>query len=255
MDRGARRERRRSTATSAARPAYDYVTPTASREQVEREARPRARRGCRPRLSRRRRCPIRSRRRCASNIRPSCTRASTCSRSPTGSPRRRRRVYRASRAVEVGAHEGCRSSRGRGVACSPRAWSSRRTTRSSTARSRSRALTHALLRDRLPHRRRPARGHAHQRRSPDALDPSDSDVAGEELLLVGGEGHKTGTESATPGCATSVWRLRARALGRAAVEHRWSAQDPTTPTCSVRRPADAAQRQRPDGDRLREVGA
>jgi Rieske Fe-S protein len=52
---------------------------------------------------------------------------------------------------------------------------------------------------------------------------------GEELLLVGGEGHKTGTESDTElryerleAFAREHWDVRA-------VEHRWSAQDPSTP--------------------------
>jgi glycine/D-amino acid oxidase-like deaminating enzyme/nitrite reductase/ring-hydroxylating ferredoxin subunit len=51
---------------------------------------------------------------------------------------------------------------------------------------------------------------------------------GEELLLVGGEGHKTGTESDTElryerleAFAREHWDVRS-------VEHRWSAQDPTT---------------------------
>lgn len=51
---------------------------------------------------------------------------------------------------------------------------------------------------------------------------------GEELLLVGGEGHKTGTES-----DTELRYERLEAFAREhwdvqAVEHRWSAQDPTT---------------------------
>jgi glycine/D-amino acid oxidase-like deaminating enzyme/nitrite reductase/ring-hydroxylating ferredoxin subunit len=52
---------------------------------------------------------------------------------------------------------------------------------------------------------------------------------GEELLLVGGEGHKTGTESDTElryerleAFAREHWDVRS-------VEYRWSAQDPTTP--------------------------
>ena len=56
-----------------------------------------------------------------------------------------------------------------------------------------------------------------------------SDGTGEELLLVGGEGHKTGTESDTElryerleAFAREHWDVRA-------VEHRWSAQDPSTP--------------------------
>ncbi|HEU4701138.1 MAG TPA: FAD-dependent oxidoreductase [Conexibacter sp.] len=51
---------------------------------------------------------------------------------------------------------------------------------------------------------------------------------GEELLLVGGEGHKTGTESDTElryerleAFAREHWDVRS-------VEHRWSAQDPST---------------------------
>jgi glycine/D-amino acid oxidase-like deaminating enzyme/nitrite reductase/ring-hydroxylating ferredoxin subunit len=51
---------------------------------------------------------------------------------------------------------------------------------------------------------------------------------GEELLLVGGEGHKTGTESDT---ALRYERLEAFAREHwdvRAVEHRWSAQDPST---------------------------
>jgi len=51
---------------------------------------------------------------------------------------------------------------------------------------------------------------------------------GEELLLVGGEGHKTGTES-----DTELRYERLEAFAREhwdvqSVEHRWSAQDPTT---------------------------
>ncbi|HEV7773737.1 MAG TPA: FAD-dependent oxidoreductase [Conexibacter sp.] len=56
-----------------------------------------------------------------------------------------------------------------------------------------------------------------------------SDGTGEELLLVGGEGHKTGTESDTElryerleAFAREHWDVRA-------VEYRWSAQDPSTP--------------------------
>lgn len=54
-------------------------------------------------------------------------------------------------------------------------------------------------------------------------------VGGEELLLVGGEGHKTGTEQDTElryerleAFAREHWDVRS-------VEHRWSAQDPITP--------------------------
>ena len=51
---------------------------------------------------------------------------------------------------------------------------------------------------------------------------------GEELLLVGGEGHKTGTES-----DTELRYERLEAFAREhwdvqSIEHRWSAQDPTT---------------------------
>lgn len=52
--------------------------------------------------------------------------------------------------------------------------------------------------------------------------------SGEELLMVGGEGHKTGTESDTElryerleAFAREHWEVQS-------VEHRWSAQDPTT---------------------------
>jgi glycine/D-amino acid oxidase-like deaminating enzyme/nitrite reductase/ring-hydroxylating ferredoxin subunit len=51
---------------------------------------------------------------------------------------------------------------------------------------------------------------------------------GEELLLVGGEGHKTGTE---PDTALRYERLEAFAREHwdvQSVEHRWSAQDPST---------------------------
>ncbi len=57
---------------------------------------------------------------------------------------------------------------------------------------------------------------------------SGSDSNGEELLLVGGEGHKTGTESDTElryerleAFAREHWDVRS-------VEYRWSAQDPIT---------------------------
>lgn len=54
-------------------------------------------------------------------------------------------------------------------------------------------------------------------------------AGGEELLLVGGEGHKTGTER-----DTELRYERLEAFAREhwdvqSVEHRWSAQDPTTP--------------------------
>jgi glycine/D-amino acid oxidase-like deaminating enzyme/nitrite reductase/ring-hydroxylating ferredoxin subunit len=58
--------------------------------------------------------------------------------------------------------------------------------------------------------------------------PTGGPGSDEELLLVGGEGHKTGTESDT---ALRYERLEAFAREHwdvRSVEHRWSAQDPTT---------------------------
>ena len=66
-------------------------------------------------------------------------------------------------------------------------------------------------------------------RSIRAIPLGGSESGGEELLLVGGEGHATGTESDTElryerleAFAREHWDVRA-------VEHRWSAQDPSTP--------------------------
>ena len=78
---------------------------------------------------------------------------------------------------------------------------------------------------------------------------------GEELLLVGGEGHRPGTGGDTRERYATLERVRARALGRESVEYRWSAQDNTTiDSVPYVGPADAAQRPRADGDRLRQVG-
>jgi glycine/D-amino acid oxidase-like deaminating enzyme len=65
-------------------------------------------------------------------------------------------------------------------------------------------------------------------RSIRAIPVGEAPADGDELLLVGGEGHKTGTESDTElryerleAFAREHWEVRS-------VEHRWSAQDPST---------------------------
>ena len=80
-------------------------------------------------------------------------------------------------------------------------------------------------------------------------------VDGEELLLVGGEGHRTGTGGDTEeryrrleAFAREHWDVRS-------VDYRWSAQDNTTVDgLPFVGPADAVRVARTDGDRLREVG-
>jgi Rieske Fe-S protein len=51
---------------------------------------------------------------------------------------------------------------------------------------------------------------------------------GEELLLVGGEGHKTGTEQDTELCYERLEAFAREHWAVLSVEHRWSAQDPIT---------------------------
>ena len=165
------------------------------------------------------------------------------------------RIFERSHAVEVGAHEGRQVVKGPGgrvlaervIVATHYPFLDRSLAFARRARSaptRSPAASPAR-------RRRACTSAATVRRARSARFRCD----GEELLLVGGEGHKTGTERDTElryerleAFAREHWDVRA-------VEHRWSAQDPIDAgPAAVRRPHDAAQRQRADGDRLREVG-
>ena len=78
-----------------------------------------------------------------------------------------------------------------------------------------RVLPAALLRAAVPDRGRAAGGHVHQRRLAHALGPRGPARDGEELLLVGGEGHKTGEGGDTEERYARARGVRARALGRA----------------------------------------
>ena len=80
-------------------------------------------------------------------------------------------------------------------------------------------------------------------------------LAGEELLLVGGEGHKTGQGGDTEERYGALERFAREHWDVQSVEYRWSAQDDTTidgvPYVGPLTPGDDAGA---DGDRLRQVG-
>ena len=241
-----------STATSAAAPSYAYVAPS-DRAEVEREAEaaidggparlaggadaaavPRRGGGAlrRPGRVPPAQVPARARR---GSARPRSSSARTRSRSTTTS---RCTVKTPGRARDR------RPRRGRDALPVPRP----------LARVRARAPA-ALLRDRLPHRRRAAaRACTSAATRPRARSaPCRSD--GEELLLVGGEGHKTGTGGDTERALRALEAFAREHWDVRSVEYRWSAQDNTTldllPYVGRMTPV---QRPRADGDRLRQVG-
>ena len=136
-----------------------------------------------------------------------------------------------SHAVEVGSERGSPAwSRRPAAACSPSASSSPRTTRSSTARSRSRGCTPQrsyAIACRIA--RRAAAGHVHQRRQPHALDPRRADRGRRRTRSCCSSAARATrpAPSATPSCATSGSRRSRASTGTcASVEYRWSAQDP-----------------------------
>ena len=220
-----------STATSAAGRPTRTSTATRALEAEARGARRRARPACRRARRRRRRCRTRSaaavrfddqaefhvaqvpaRARRAARRPPA--RRSSSARAPSRSTATRgpRRQDRRAGAVKP-SHD-----RGRHALPVP----------GPLARLRARAPP-ALLRARLPDRRRAARGHVHQRRRSPTRSVRAVPVGGEELLLVGGEGHRTGTGRRH----AAALRARSRRFAREhwdvrSVEYRWSAQDNTT---------------------------
>ena len=128
--------------------------------------------------------------------------------------RRRRPVFERSHAVEVDDDERVRRQDARAAASPPTTSSSRRTTRSSTARSPSRACTRsAPTRSLCRIAGAPPEGMFISGDSPTRSIRA-VPLDGEELLLVGGEGHKTGTGGDTEERYRALERVRARALGR-----------------------------------------
>ena len=80
-------------------------------------------------------------------------------------------------------------------------------------------------------------------------------VDGEELLLVGGEGHKTGEGGDTEERYRALERFAREHWDVQSVEYRWSSQDGTTiDGVPYVGPLTPAQRAGADGDRLRQVG-
>ena len=80
-------------------------------------------------------------------------------------------------------------------------------------------------------------------------------VDGEELLLVGGEGHRPGTGGDTEERYAALERFAREHWDVRSVEYRWSAQDPVTvDSLPLVGPDDAVRGPRADGDRLRQVG-
>ena len=110
------------------------------------------------------------------------------------------------------------------------------TTRSWTGRWPSRALlpqrSYALA---VPDRSHTARGHVPERRLAHPLDPFRAG-GGEERLLVGGEGHKTGRGRGHRAALRALERLRPRALGRASPSS--TAGPPRTAPPSTSVPSD-----------------
>ena len=180
----------------------------------------------------------------------------TCSASPSAS-RRRRRASSSTRAPSRSTPTSGCLVKTPGGASRPTTSSSRRTSRSSTARWRSPACTpqrsYAIV-CRIDGAA--ARGHVHQRRLADALGARACRSDGEELLLVGGEGHKPGTGRRHRAALRAAGGVRARALGRRAVDVPLvGAGQRRRPTaCPTSAALTPLRRPRADGDRLREVG-
>ena len=202
---------------------------------------------CPRRWSTRRRCRSRSRPPCASTTRPSSTRRSTCWRSPRQLPE----VYEHTHAVQVG--DVVRTPGGR----DHRRAHDRRDplpVPGPLAGVRPRAPA-ALLRDRLPDRRRAARRHVHQRRLARRARSAPCRWTARSCCWSAARATAP-ARAATPRSATRALEAFAREHWDVrSVEYRWSAQDNTTVDgAAVRRPADAVRGPRADGHRLRQVG-
>ena len=233
------------------RPSYAYVTDDRAQGRGGGARRP-PRPGCPPRSSRRPPLPVPGRRRRALRRPGRVPRPQVPARR---SAPRLTEVYERSHAVDVDVDEPLRGQDARRPRRPPTASSSPRTTRSSTARSRSPACTRSAPTRCLPHRRRAAARACTSPATPPTRSIRAVPVGGEEKLLVGGEGHRTGEGGDTEERYAALRGVRARALGRALGrlplvepgqhDHRHAA---------LRRPDDAVRRPAADGHRLREVG-
>ena len=251
-----------STATSAASPSYAYVDVASDRAAgraggATRRSRP----GCPRRSWRRRRCRTRV---------EAAVRFDAPGRVPSAQvPVRARRaaaaaagarVFERSHAVEVGRHDGSPGRQDAGRARARRARGRRDALSVPRPLARVRAAaSRALLRDRVPHRRRAAGGNAHQRRQrADALGARGAarGRARRGAAARRRRGPQDGHRAATPSCATSGSR-RSRASTGTCAPSSTAGRRRTRSTldrCPYVGPHPAAQRPRADGDRLRASG-